>query len=306
MEIPKRTKETDIGQSVVRGKAFKRFVDKTARELARRYTEGKDGLLLHELIAETAKAESLSRVKIQALVEETNTQTYLALYAKKRHQNERDVRFPLASLAKVVEALGADAPPEVDNPNVVTGESGEGEMVKKASAATRHGLYHDDERVRARHEARLAREAEAGRAKEARALEATVKDGLFKVAHALVRTEQVHGGANEVFNTLLDTVALDDASVDTLIKQASDISGRLRQGGKILEKHMVNLKVDGNEKVAAHLLGAYSLNRADGERGRIRDLPVSGHMGIDGFDDLVKVARDVAAAGTRLREIKKD
>lgn len=306
MEIPKRTKDTDIGQSVVRGKAFKRFIDKTARELARSYVDGTDGKMLHELIAEVARSESLSRVKIQALVEEANTQTYLALYAKKRHQNERDVRFPLASLAKVVEAMGDGAPPEVDNPNVVTGEAGEGEMTKKASAATRHGLYHDDERVRSRHQARLTREAEAGRAKEARALETTVKDGLFKVAHALVRTEQVHGGANGVFNTLLDTVALDDGAVDTIVKQASEISGRLRQGGKILEKHMVNLKVDGNEKVAAHLLGAYSLNRADGEGGRIRDLPVSGHMGIDSFDDLVKVARDVAAAGTRLREIKKD
>lgn len=306
MEIPKRTKDTDIGQDVVRGKAFKRFVEKTARELAKRYTEGTDGLMLHEIIAEVARSESLSRIKIQALVEETNTQTYLALYAKKRHQNERDVRFPLASLAKVVEAMGDEAPPEVVNPNVVTGAAGEGEMVKKASVTTRHGLYLDNDRLRARHTARLEREESARLAKEARALEIDVKDGLFKVAHALVRTEQVHGNANEAFNTLLDAVALDDTSVDTIVKQASDISARLRQSGKIMEKHMVNLKVDGNEKVAAHLLGAYSLNRADGESGRIRDLPVSGHMGIDSFDDLVKVAKSVADGEARLREIKKD
>lgn len=305
MEIPKRTKDTDIAQSVIRGKAFKKFVDQQAKAIAKAYAEAKDGVLLNERIAEVARAEKLNRVKIQALVEETNTQAYLALYAQKRNQTNRDVRYPLASLANVVEAMGADAPPEVENPNVATGGQGNGEMVKKASAS-HTSLYLDMDKARDRMEKRARREADARLEKEARESEKEIKDGIFKVAHALVRTEQMHGNANHVFNTMLDDARLSDDTVGAIIKQASSISETLRQKGKLLEKHMVNLKVDGNEKVASHILGAYSLNVQGGEAGRVRSLPVSGYQGIDSYDDMVKVARTIERFEEKLQQIKKN
>lgn len=305
MEIPKRTKDTDVAQSVIRGKVFKKFVDQTAKAIAKRYADGNDGLLLNELIAEVAKKESLNRIKIQALVEETNTQAYLALYAQKRNQSNRDVRFPLASLSSVIDVMGADAPPEVENPNIVTGGKGNGEMVKKASTK-RSALYLDMDKARSRMEKRAEREKQDRLAKEVRELEKEIKDGIFKMAHALVRTEQMHGNAKHIFNTMLDDARLSDESVDTIIKQASSISSMLRQKGNLLEKHMVNLKVDGNEKVASHILGAYSLNMQDGERGRVRSLPVSGYQGIDSYDDMVKVAQTIARFEEKLQQIKKD
>lgn len=306
MEIPKRSKDTDISQSVIRGKVFKKFVDQTAKEVARRYTEGTDGKLLNELIAEVAKAESLNRIKIQALIEETNTQTYLRLYEKKRNQSNRDVRFPLASLANVIETMGDDAPPEVTNPNRVSGGQGGGEMVKKASAAAYSALFLDNDRARQKIKERADREKAQLLSKEARETENGVKDGIFKVAHALVRTEQMNGNANLVFNTMLDEANLSDETIAGIIKQAASISETLHQKGKLLEKHMVNLKVDGNEKVASHILGAYSLNEQGGEGGRVRSLPVSGFQGIDSFDDMVKVAKTIERFEEKLRQIKQD
>lgn len=306
MEIPKRTKDTDISQSVIRGKAFKKFVEQTAKEVARRYVDGNEGKLLNELIAEVAKAESLNRIKIQAIVEETNTQAYLRFYEKKRNQSNRDVRFPLASLANVIEAMGDDAPPEVVNPNVVKGGEGNGQLDKKASAAPRTGLYLDMEKARGRIQKRADAESAARLAKEARQSEIEVNEGIFKVAHALVRTEQMHGNANLVFNTMLDEANLSDGAIEGIIKKASSISETLHQKGKLLEKHMVNLKVDGNEKVASHILGAYSLNQQDGEGGRVRTLPVSGFQGIDSFDDMVKVAKTIERFEEKLRQIKQD
>lgn len=306
MEIPKRTKDTDIASSVIRGKHFKKFVERTAKEVAKRYVEGTEGRLLHEYIADIAKAESLNRIKIQALVEESNTQTYLLLYEKKRNETTRDVQFPLASLSSVLDELGADAPPEVVNPNIVTGGKGNGELDKKASTSFKGGLNLDNDKVRERMQKRAAATEQAALQKERRAAEREVSEMIFKVAHALVRTEQRHGNANHVFNTLLDEARLSDESIDGIIKKASDISGTLRRKGMLMEKHMLNLKVDGNEKVASHILGTYSLNQQDGEDGRVRPLPVSGFQGIDSFDDMVKVAQTIERFETKLRQIKQD
>lgn len=61
----------------------------------------KFGTDLSELISNVAKKESLNDDQIQRIVEEVNNQVYLIKYDKLKGQNEREVDFDIASVAKV-------------------------------------------------------------------------------------------------------------------------------------------------------------------------------------------------------------
>lgn len=289
--IPKRTKDTDISNDILQGKHFKKKLLALGLEVGRAYANDTSGKTLSEYIADVAKKEGFNRIQIQRLVEEGNTQAYLAKYAKMRDLKQRDVEFPLASQAEVVRLLGADAPPEVENPNIVQGLKGSGEMKKEAS--TQEAVYQSFNdgvsKSREKMAARRAREREQEKTASLGRLNRERESQMFKIAHSLVRTEQFHKNANEVFNTMLASHALSEESVDGILKKASSISELLHKKGHLHKNRMVDLKVNEQEKVASHLLGSLSLIDTQ-QASHVKDIPFSGYQNIESFNDLLKVA----------------
>lgn len=287
--IPKRTKDTDISTEVLRGKHFKKLVDRACKEIGVAYANDTSGKSLSQYIADVARKENLNRIQIQRFVEESNTQAYLAKYEKLRDLKVRDVTFPLATLKEVLELLGADAPPEIDNPNVVTGMEGTGEMKKEASASVKHAFNDGVATGRRLLQERQAKEARLEKEASLKSLGRSRSEAIFKIAHSLVRTQQLHQNGNVAFNSMLDKVALSDDSVSSIIEKASSISQLLHKKGMLYEKHMLDLKVNEQEKVASPLLGQYTL--IDTARTPfVKKIPFSGHQSVETFDDLLKVA----------------
>lgn len=303
MQIPKRTKDTDITQEVIRGKSFKKKVLDLGKTIGQAFVNESSGKSLSQRIAAAAVNERFNRIQIQSLIEETNTQAYLAKYGQLREFKERDVRFELAELGKVIDEMGDAAPPEVVNLNRVEGKEGEGEMKKVASfqpvepelstrigeAFTKVASYQPESRMTASERKRLTIDKQSA---------------LFKIAQSLVLTERVHQNANEVFNTLIKEAAFEEEDIDGITKMASDISISLHNRGKLVKARMVNLKVNPSEKVASHLLGRFSLIDKQASGDHIKEIAVSGMDGIDSFGALKKVAMVVEQSNAALNKSK--
>lgn len=303
--IPRRTKDTDISTEVARGKHFKKLLLRVALDAGRAYANDTSGKTLNEYLADIARKEGFNRIQIQRLVEEGNTQAYLAKYEKLREANIRDVEFPLASLDGILRELGADAPPEINNPNIVTGLKGSGEMKKEASTAIRTAFNDGVAKSREKLAARKARDAEIEKQAALTRLNREKGNEMFRIAHSLVRTEMMHKNANEVFNTMLGEVALTQETVDGIIKKASSISELLHKKGNLAKSRMVDLKVNEQEKVASHLLGSLSL--IDTARtSHAKTIPFSGYQEMQSFNDFLKVARTLEQHDRDVERIKQD
>lgn len=302
MYIPKRTKDTDITQEVIRGKGFKKKVLTLGKEIGQAFAN-EPGTSLSQRIAAAATSERFNRVQIQSLIEESNTQAYLAKYGQLREFRERDVRFELAELSKVIELMGEDAPEEVINANRVEGKAGEGEMKKVASFAP---IDHDlADRIGEAFEKVASFEQQPTLSKTERiTLEHDKQSALFKIAQSLVLTERAYQNANEVFNTLIKEATITDDDVEHIVKTASDISISMHNRGKLVKARMVNLKVNPSEKVANRLLGRYSLIDKQASGDHIKQIQVGGMDGIDSFGEMQKLAMIVEQCNSKLNTTK--
>lgn len=302
MHIPKRTKDTDITQEVIRGKGFKKKVLTLGKEIGQAFVK-EPGTSLSQRIAAAATSERFNRVQIQSLIEESNTQAYLAKYGQLREFRERDVRFELAELSKVIALMGEDAPEEVVNENRVEGKVGEGEMKKVASFSP---VDRDlSERIGEAFEKVASYERQPQLAKTERMmLEQDKQSALFKIAQSLVLTERAHQNSNEVFNTLIKEASIADEDVEHIVKTASDISISMYNRGKLVKARMVNLKVNPSEKVANRLLGRYSLIDKQASGDHIKHIQVAGMDGIDSFGEMQKLATVVERCTAKLNNTK--
>jgi hypothetical protein len=255
--IPKRTKDTDIATEVAQGKALRQRIIKLADEAGERFMAGSN---LNDVIAEIANRENFNRIQIQRLVEETNTVSFHKRYEKVRKDNDRRISFELADLNKIVDIMGATAPPEITNPNWVTGEAGEGKMDKAAHVMTAP-LYNANTKtddMRSRMMEKQASAVEKERMANWEKSQRAIGSCIFKIANSLVMTEKLYKKANAVFNSLIEDGQLDEGTIQDIQKKASEIKEGLINTRRAQPSFEVNLKVDHTEKTASLLLGEHS------------------------------------------------
>lgn len=292
--IPKRTKDTDVASEVAQGRAFRQQVIKLAEEAATRFMQGEP---LNDILAAIANRDHLNRLQIQRLVEETNTVAYNKRYDLVRKDKDRRISFELAELSKVIERMGASAPPEIENPNWVTGEPGEGEMTKAAGVTTqvRHNANANIDAKRQFLMEKKASAAEQQTLAQWEQLQRSIQSGIFKVANSLVMTERTHKKGNALFNTMLDDASLSDDLVEGIRKKASEIAKTLVDTRHAHAGFMVSLEVKATEKVASLLLGEYSFLKTAGDSSKLAPPKMTPTSDISTYQQLVDLAKKLQA-----------
>lgn len=252
--IPKRDKNTDIASEVAQGKNLRRRIVACAEEAAKRFMAGES---LNAILAEIAKRESFNRMQIQRLVEEANTVAFNKKYDEVRTVQDRRISFELASLADILPIMGEDAPPEIENPNLVKGKPGNGSMQKAASEQQTYSPH--TQMLLDKLAARRKKEKEEALYKEAATLSKEIESDIFKVANCLVHSEKYFKNGNQLFNTVLDKVAFEESIIEGIIKKAEYISDKMIETRRIRPDFVLSLSVEPQEKVASALFGKHSL-----------------------------------------------
>ena len=297
MSIPIRNKRTDISSEVARGRELEKKIKTLAHDISTESIE--DGVDLDILIARVAEREGFNRLKIQRLVEESNTVAYNMRYDKLRSSHDRRITFPLASLKGVVDAMGDKAPPVEDNPNLAKGEKGTGNMAKAASLSIEPSPIHTPfSRAKENYEAyqeKVASQQDKQKQKELAQLERERKSTLFKIANCLVMSERRYKNANELYNTLLDDVPLSQEDMNDLKKTASDLASTLSKRPHHLRQFMVTLEENPTEKVANRILGTHSLLKEAEDQLKTKKINVQPTVDVTDFSDLINLARKLEA-----------
>jgi hypothetical protein len=290
--IPKRTKDTNIATEIAQGKLLRQRIIKLADEAGERFMAGDN---LNDVIAEIANRESFNRIQMQRLVEETNTTAFNKRYEVVRKDNDRRISFELANLDRIIEIMGATAPPEVSNPNWVTGEAGEGKM-DKAAGVTYPTLFNantkvDDMRSRMMEKKASAQERTnlATLAKSQRIMDSCI----FKIANSLVMTEKLYKKGNVVFNTLLEDSPLDTGMIEDIQKMASEITKGLINTRRAHPSFVTEFKVDHTEKTASLLLGEYSFLKTAAEHTMVAPPKVNPTSDVSTYQQLVDLANQL-------------
>jgi hypothetical protein len=286
--IPKRTKNTDITGEIADGHQFKKRLLKLADEVADRFINGER---LSDAIADVAKREKFTQIQVQRLVEEGNTVAYNKKYATMKKDKDRRVSYEIASLEDVLASMGSDAPPKVDNPNFVTGQTGEGEIKKEASARSVHNPYANLDAGRQRMMEKRAHQVKVANEKEQRKIVTSIKSDIFKFANCLVRTEQLNKNANTIYNTILSDVSLDSGIKELIEKKSHDISTQLAETGRARNGFVVSLKEDYMQKIASNVLGEQSLLNTKSNKKEAPKVAPTG--GISDYEQLVSLAKRI-------------
>lgn len=292
--IPKREKTTDIASEVAQGALFRKRIVSLADEVSNRFVKNGDNL--NDVIAEVAKRESFNQLQVQRLVEEANTIAYNKKYSEIKKERDRRISFELAELSKVLEIMGPDAPEKIDNPNWVSGKSGEGNINKEASTIETSYLYNLNSRIDDSRNRLLEKKASAERKqleKEFKQLQTQIKSDVFKVANSLVMTERLHKVANETFNTMLSDIQLDDGLIEGIQKKACEISERLVSLGRAVPSFNVSLEVNPTEKVANVLLGEYSLIKQAEESIKAKEPKIAPTADVSQYQQLIELAKSI-------------
>jgi hypothetical protein len=290
--IAKRDKATDIAGEVARGKDLRQRIMTCADEAATRFMNGGN---LNDIVADISKRESFNRLQIQRLIEESNTIAYSKRYDQVKKEKDRRFTFDLAELSRVIEKMGDQAPPAVDNPNWVTGKPGDGEMDKSASVEF-SPLHNPNMRTKEAREKLLEKRAafdKVEKSAEHHVLTREINSGIFKIASSLVRTEQVHRRGNQTFNTLLDDVSLRDDLVSGIQKKAAEITQSLIDTRRIHSGFTCSLEVNPAEKVANLLLGEHSLIKAAHDVSKVEAPKVAPTSDISDYQQLIELARKI-------------
>jgi hypothetical protein len=286
--IPKRTKDTDITNEITKGQEFRRRLLKLVEEVTNRFMDGES---LSDAIADVAKREKYTQIQIQRLVEESNTIAYNKKYATVKGGKDRRLTYEIASLEDVLNTMGSDAPPKVDNPNFVTGKVGEGEIKKEASTRMIHNPYSNLEAGRQRMMEKRAAQESFAKEKEQKRLAITMKSDIFKLANCLVRTEQMNKNANTIYNTILSDIDLHDDVKELIEKRSYDISTQLTETGRARSGFVVSLKEDCMQKIASNVLGEQSLlNQKSNKKETPKVSPVGG---ISDYEQLLSLAKKI-------------
>lgn len=286
--IPKREKTTDISTEIAQGKFFQKRIRQAAEEVAGRFISGEN---LNDAMADVAKRENFNQVQIQRLVEEGNTVAFNKKYNEVKKDSDRRITFELGELPLILERMGSEAPPAIDNPNMAKGKAGDGEMKKVAST---QAPFTPNSHVQAAREKLLAKQAAdktAALSKEASALNRTIESGIFKMAQSLVRSEQMHKNANEIFNTVLSDIGFDDFLVDGIMKKAQEISNHMKETGRAHSGFVVSLEVKPEEKVASTLFGSRSLTKTANEL--VAEPKVTPIPDVGDYQQLISLAKEI-------------
>lgn len=286
--IPKREKNTDITNEIAAGQKFRTKLFKLADEVAGRFLKGER---LSDAIADVAKREKFTQIQIQRLVEEGNTVAYNKKYSTLKKDKDRRLSYEIASLEDVLSSMGSDAPPKVDNPNFVTGGTGEGEIKKEASVKKLHNPYSNIEAGRQRMMEKRAHVERVQNEKEQKRLVASIKSDIFKFANCLVRTEQLYKTANTIYNTVLSDVNLDGDLQQLIEKKSHDISVQLAETGRARNGFVVSLKEDCMQKIASNVLGEQSLLNSKANKKETPKVAPTGN--ISDYEQLVSLAKRI-------------
>ncbi|MGE7305842.1 hypothetical protein ACQKJG_18635 [Priestia megaterium] len=291
--IPIRNKNTDIASEVAQGRRFQEKVKRLSQQAAEKSVN--QNIDLSKVLADISKKESFNRVQIQRLVEESNTIAYNLRYDKKRSSNDRRISFQLASLADVVEEMGSDAPPEMNNPNLSSGKAGEGSMDKAASVEPSyfHNLNADVDGMRQRQMEKRAAYEKQENEKELNRLKRESESCIFKIANSLVMTEKQYKTGNEVFNTLLNDVSLTDDAVEGITKKASFIGQELVKRRRARPDFVVTLTEEHSTKVADHVLGEYSLLKQADDSTKVKEIKIQPTSQVNDYQQLIALARQL-------------
>lgn len=292
--IPIRTKHTNISSEIAAGRKLHEKIKLLANEAAERTIKTGDDL--NSILADISKREKFNQLQIQRLVEESNTVTYNKKYDKLRGSFDRRIEFPIASLDGVVSEMGTDAPPEEKNPNIASGEKGNGEMNKAASTSIEPSYLHNphtrlDER-KEKYEQKLKVLKDRRTEQEKSASKHELNHTIFKIANSLVMTEKMYKTANEVFNTLLSDVSLPETIVEGISKKASDISKQLVATRRARKDFEVILTESPTEKIASHILGEYSLlKEAEDPSAKVKPVKLHPTADISDYQQLIRLAQ---------------
>lgn len=287
--IPNRTKDTDIASEVAQGKFLRKRIQQSAELVSSRFMEGEG---LNEVIAEVAKRENFNQLQIQRLIEETNTIAFNKRYTALKAMNDRRISFELAELPKVLEHMGTDAPPVVENPNWVSGRGGEGEMTKSASFQ----LHSPNAKVdKMRKELQERKQAEAMKSLEKRAssLDKEIESSIFKIANTLVESEKRFKNSNVIYNSMLSDVTFNDSFSEGIAKKASEIATYLTETNRTSPDFVLSLTVNPTEKVASSVLGGYSLLKQAETEKSFAPPKISPMQDINDYKQLINLAKDL-------------
>lgn len=301
--IPKRTKDTNIANEVAQGKLLRQKIIKLADEASDRFMAGGN---LNDILAEIANRENFNRLQIQRLVEESNTVAYNKQYDTLRKDNDRRITFELAELNKIVAAMGASAPPEVENPNLVRGEEGEGKLNKTASVEIKP-LFNANANIDSRRSQLMEKKAAAeGQTKMAHweKLQRSIRSNIFKIANSLVATEKLTKKANVVFNTLLDDITFDHDTIEGIQKKASEIAINLVDTRRANTKFAIDLQVNGTEKIASLVLGEHSFLKTAADLTTLTIPKVSPTVDVSSYQQLVALGKQLVAEQNEAQQLQ--
>lgn len=287
--IPKRDKQTDIASEIAQGKHFQKRLRQCAEEAASRFIRGET---LNFAVADITKRENFNQLQIQRLVEETNTIAFNKKYDERRKESDRRISFGLAELSGVLEELGSEAPPAMENPNWVKGKLGEGNMAKSASVQI-HSPNSSTDASRERLKARQENEKRQALEKEARELNREIESGIFKVAQAIVHSERSFKNGNQVFNTMLSNVAFDDFMADGIMKKAEEITDHMVATKRFHSGFELNLEVRPQEKVASTIFGTHSLLKSANELDLVKEPKIAPIQDIGDYQQLINLAKEI-------------
>lgn len=287
--IPKRDKDTDISTDIAQGKFFQKRLRQAAEEAASRFINGEN---LNDAMADISKRENFNQVQIQRLVEEGNTVAFNKKYSETKKESDRRISFELGELKLILNRMGSEAPPEMNNPNWVKGKPGDGELKKEASSQP---LFNPNSSTAAAREKLMAKRAAARNAeleKTARDANRYVESGIFKVAQSIVVSERAHQNGNEIFNTMLSEVGFDDYMVEGISKKAEEITDHMKNSGRLHKGFVVSLEVKPEEKIASTLLGQHSLSK-QADTQLVKEPQVKPIQDVADYQQLISLAKEI-------------
>jgi hypothetical protein len=191
--------------------------------------------------------------------------------------------------------MGADAPPEVENPNLSTGGKGEGEMTKAASSQIESSYIHSPHaNVDQLRQRQLEKKAAFEKQENEKLVNRLSKDrdsAIFKIANSLAMTERQYKNSNEVFNTMLSDVSMSEDNVSGIVKKASEIGQQLVKTKRAHSDFVVTLTEKHSTKVADHLLGEYSLLKVAEDAPKVKEVKVQPTSEVATYNQLIDLAR---------------
>ena len=295
MIIPQRTKESDISSEVARGKHFEQFVKENALDIAERVgTEDS----LNEEIARLAKKESLNRIQIQRLVEETNTQSFITRYKAVSDNRDRRVVYELADTKKILEYMGDDAPPAVTNPNFPNGfiESRPDEPISLNKVASEQIDFSKPLPT-----AEDLRYKEYLLQKEAKENSRLYKTCVNRIGNTLIHNERINKNANVILNTIIADAGLNKKATSDIIESANRGVNFLKEASRLPASFTLELSVDPIEKEASSLFGEYSLLEKTASDSYQTPKVTAGDYAST-YEDILKIAKDLQSSLKKINQ----